>query len=147
MNKRLFKLIFLDAMSMQDGQSALDLSPDDIKAYFIKAAKEHDKGLSIPFFNSDFFGVTNAHNIKWANSRLTAQPFKTFAQPLRLKHIYGNHKPLIYIACTGPELRAIKPFANHAKANKNWKYLELNTGHDAMITIPVELAEMLQSLK
>jgi len=139
-------LIFLDAMLMGNGQSALDVSPDDIRAYFVKATNDYDKGLSIPFFTSDFFGVTNAADIKWVNDRLTNQPFKTFSQPLVLKHVYGNHLPLIYIACTQPELRAIKPFADKTKSSKDWKYLELKTGHDAMINMPVELSNMLQSL-
>jgi pimeloyl-ACP methyl ester carboxylesterase len=145
--ERLSKLIFLDAMLMENGQSALDVSPYDIRRYFVKAANDYDKGLSIPFFTSDFFGVTNSADIKWVNDRLTSQPYKTFAQPLVLKHSYGNGLPLIYIACTDPELRAIKPFADRVKADKNWNYLELKTGHDAMISQPVELSNMLQSLK
>jgi pimeloyl-ACP methyl ester carboxylesterase len=145
--ERLSKLVFLDAMLMENGQSALDVSPDDIRAYFIKATTDYDKGLSIPFFTSDFFGVTNAADIKWVNERLTNQPFKTFSQPLVLQHPYGNHLPLTYIACTQPELRAIQSFADKTKNSKNWKYLELKTGHDAMITSPVQLSNMLQSLK
>jgi hypothetical protein len=145
--ERLSKLIFLDAMLMKNGQSALDVSPDDIRKYFVKAATDYDHGLSIPFFTGDFFGVTKASDIKWVNDRLTNQPFKTFSQPLVLKHPYGNHLPLTYIACTRPELRAIKPFAESTKRSKEWKYLELKTGHDAMITMPVELSNMLHSLK
>ncbi|WP_158800339.1 alpha/beta hydrolase [Pedobacter sp. L105] len=144
--ERLSKLVFLDAMLMKNGQSALDVSPDDIRQYFIKATTDFDKGLSIPFFTSDFFGVTNTADIKWVNDRLTNQPFRTFSQPLVLKHPYGNHLPLTYIACTAPELRAIQPFAEMTKKSKDWKYLELKTGHDAMITMPVELAQLLQSL-
>ncbi|WP_342330896.1 alpha/beta fold hydrolase [Pedobacter sp. FW305-3-2-15-E-R2A2] len=146
MPDRLSKLVFLDAMLMENGQSALDVSPDDIREYFIKVSMDYDNGLSIPFFSSDFFGVTNLADIKWVNDRLTNQPFKTFCQPLELKHPYGNDLPLTYIACTGPELRAIQPFADKTKKSKNWKYLELKTGHDAMITMPVELSNMLQSL-
>lgn len=145
--ERLSKLVFLDAMLMENGQSALDVSPEDIRKYFIKAATDNDKGLSIPFFTSDFFGVTDARDIKWVNDRLTNQPFKTFSQPLLLKHPFGNHKSLTYIACTKPELRAIQPFADRTKRSKSWKYLELKTGHDAMITMPVELSNMLQLLK
>lgn len=144
--ERLSKLIFLDAMLMENGQSALDVSPEDIKKYFIKAARDNNKGLSIPFFTSDFFGVTNPSDIKWVNDRLTNQPFKTFSQPLVLKNTFGNNKPLVYIACTKPELRAIQPFADRTKLSKNWKSLELKTGHDAMITMPVELSNMLQTL-
>jgi len=78
--ERLSKLVFLDAMLMQNGQSALDVSPDDIRKYFIKAATDCDKGLSIPFFTGDFFGVKNAADLKWVNDRLTNQPFRTFSQ-------------------------------------------------------------------
>jgi pimeloyl-ACP methyl ester carboxylesterase len=145
--QRLAKLVFLDAMLMENGQSALDVSPDDIRAYFIKSATDNDKGLSIPFYTSNFFGVTDTADVRWVNDRLTNQPFRTFSQPLVLKHAYGNHLPLTYIACTKPELRAIKPFADKTKTSKEWKYLELRTGHDAMITMPVQLSNMLQSLK
>lgn len=144
--ERLSRLVFLDAMLMENGQSALDVSPEDIKKYFIKAATDNDNGLSIPYFTSDFFGVTNPKDIKWVNDRLTNQPFKTFSQPLVLKNPFGNHKPLVYIACAKPELRAIQPFADRTKRRKNWKYLELKTGHDAMITMPVALSDMLQTL-
>jgi hypothetical protein len=139
--ERLSKLVFLDAMLMESGQSALDVSPEDIKKYFIKAATENDKGLSIPFFTGDFFGITNALDIKWVNDRLSNQPFKTFSQPLLLKHPFGNHKSLTYIACTKPGLPAILPFAEKTKKSTSWKYLELKTGHDAMITMPVGVVQ------
>ncbi|KIO78724.1 esterase [Pedobacter lusitanus] len=145
--ERLSKLVFLDAMLMKNGQSALDVSPEDIRLNFIKSAMQFDKGLSLPFLTAGFFGITSAHDIKWVNERLTNQPFRTFTQPLTLKHPYGNHLPLIYIACTNPELRAIRPFTDETKNNQDWKYLELKTGHDAMITMPVELAGMLESLQ
>jgi hypothetical protein len=76
----------------------------------------------------------------------TNQPFKPFSQPLVLKNPFGNHLSLTYIVCTKPELRAIQPFADTTKMTKKWKYLELKSGHDAMITMPVELSNMLQSL-
>lgn len=145
--ERLSKLVFLDAMLMKNGQSALDVSPKDIRENFIKSAMQFDKGLSLPFLSAEFFGITDAHDVTWVNERLTNQPFRTFTQPLVLKHPYGNQLPLTYIACTNPELRAIKPFAEETKTSKDWKYLELKTGHDAMITMPAELARMLESLK
>ncbi len=144
--QRLSKLVFLDAMLIENGQSANGMNPKDIRENFSKAAMQFDKGLSIPFLSSSFFGVKNATDFKWVNERLTNQPYKSFTQPLILKHPYGNHLPLFYIACTYPELRAIKPFAEKAKKSKKWKYLELKTGHDAMITMPVELALLLESL-
>ncbi len=145
--ERLDKLIYLDALLAENGQSAFSVNPKESQEVFLKTAMDHDKGLSIPPPSSTWFGVSDSAAIKWTDERLTSQPYKTFSQPLVLKHPYGNHLPLTYIACTNPELPVLIKFAEKAKNNEAWKYFELKTGHDAMVTIPVELAELLYSLK
>jgi hypothetical protein len=107
----------------------------------------YDKGLSIPSPPSTWFGVKDTTAIKWIDARLTSQPYKTFNQPLVLKHPYGNRLPIICIACTNPALPVLVQFAERAKNNKAWSYYELKTGHDAMVTKPSELAAVLFSLK
>jgi pimeloyl-ACP methyl ester carboxylesterase len=141
--ERLSKLIFLDALIVENGQSANDLNPADVVEGFKKASIKNDNGLSIPILSSEFFGVTDSATIKWANAKLTNQPYRTFSQKLVLRNPYGNNIPITYIACIGPELRAIQRSVDIAKAKKGWKYLEINTGHDAMLTKPVNLAKLL----
>jgi pimeloyl-ACP methyl ester carboxylesterase len=145
--ERLEKLIYLDAVLAENGQSTFSVNPKESQEAFSKTAVDHDKGLSIPPPSSTWFGVTDSAAIKWTNDRLTSQPYKTFSQPLVLKHPYGNHLPLTYIACTSPELPVLIQFAEKAKNNKVWDYYELKTGHDAMVTMPSELAALLFSLK
>lgn len=145
--ERLEKLVYLDALLVQNGQSALSVNPRERQKAFTKAASDFDKGLSIPAPSSAWFGVTDSVTIKRTNELLTNHPFRTFTQPLVLKHTYGNHLPLIYIACVNPKLAGLEQFAARAKKSKMWKYYELQTGHDAMITMPNELANLLSSLK
>jgi len=145
--ERLEKLVYLDALLVENGQSAFSVNPKESQDIFKKTAMDYDKGLSIPSPSSTWFGVKDSTTVKWTNGRLTNQPYKTFSQRLVLKHPYGNHLSMIYIACTNPELPVLEQFAEKTRKSKAWKYYELKTGHDAMITMPTELATLLSSLK
>jgi len=144
---RLEKLVFLDALLVENGQNALSVNPKESQDVFTQTAMGFDKGLSIPAPSSAWFGLTDSLVIKSTNMRLTSHPLRTFTQPLILKHPYGNHLPLIYIACRKPELAVLEQYAQKTKNNKAWKYYELETGHDAMISMPIELTALLSSFK
>lgn len=145
--ERLEKLVYLDALLVENGQSALSVNPKGRQDTFTKAASDFDHSLSLPAPSSAWFGVTDTVTIKATNALLTNHPFRTFTQPLTLKHPYGNHLPLVYIACVNPKLAGLEKFAANAKKSRGWKYYELQTGHDAMITMPDELSRLLSSLK
>ncbi|QNK64007.1 alpha/beta hydrolase [Pedobacter sp. PAMC26386] len=144
--ERLSQLVFLDALIVANGQSVNDLNPGDVVEEFKKAAFQNDKGLSIPVLKSEFFGVKDPKVSAWANERLTSQPYRSFSQPLYLKHPFGNHIQTTYICCTGPELRAIQRSADIAKNKKDWKFIAIKTGHDAMLIEPAKLSKILESL-
>ena len=65
--------------------------------------------------------------------------------------VHGAHRPILvvhdrggaYIACTNPNYRANEPLRRWVQAEPDWSYLELATGHDAMILAPDALSEML----
>ncbi|WP_212005231.1 alpha/beta hydrolase family protein [Chitinophaga sp. HK235] len=143
--ERLSKLIYLDAVIAENGESALSVQPDTVRKNFIEQAAQYQM-RSIPILPAGFFGVSNPKDEKWVNDRLTLQPYKTFAQPLVLQHSFGNHLPLSYIACTNPQIKGLRKFAEKTRQSPSWKYYELETGHDAMITVPKELAAMLMKL-
>jgi hypothetical protein len=46
-----------------------------------------------------------------------------------------------YILCTQPE--GFRRFAEQVRDDPGWRYRELATGHDAMVTQPRELADLL----
>ncbi|HVI47303.1 MAG TPA: alpha/beta hydrolase family protein [Chitinophaga sp.] len=142
--ERLSKLVFLDAMLADNGQSLLSLLPAEGQASFAKTAEPY-KMVSAPSLPLEAFGLGKELQ-PWVAKRITLQPYKTLTQPLVLKHPFGNHLPLVYIACTKPQAPFFKTFSEKAKASPDWKYYELVTGHDAMLTAPDDLTSLLTSI-
>ena len=145
MPARLRQLVFLDAVLAENGQSLVATHPKPVQEAFAAAAAQ-DHGLSLPIRSVAGFGVTDLAVIKWADARLTPQPYRCFTQPLALRHPFGNGLPLSFIACSKPELSVLEVFAAHTRHNPRWTYYELPTGHDAMLSLPRETAALLQSI-
>ncbi|WP_051621219.1 alpha/beta hydrolase [Leeuwenhoekiella sp. MAR_2009_132] len=141
--ERLNKLIFLDAMLVHDGESPITSEP---RSEQLKKKKIFDKKEHFDPISSTYFGVSDIEKVEWVNARLTPQPYMTFGQPLQLQHAFGNGLPMVYIACKNPQLSVLKDRSDKLKNEPGWKYLTLNTGHDAMITMPNELSVMLMEL-
>lgn len=142
---RLRQLVFLDALLLENGQSVLSIQSPETQAYFATATAP-DQGLTLPTSTSQGFGVKNPADVAWVDARLTPQPYRTFTQPLVLHHAFGNELPLTYIACTKTELPVVAKFGAATKANKRWRYYELPTGHEPMITMPQELTALLLAI-
>jgi hypothetical protein len=76
-------------------------------------------------------------------TRLSPMPWHTHDQPIRLTNPEAMIVPKSYISCT--EYNNFHFMAQRAKS-AGWDYHELKTGHDAMITAPMELVELLESV-
>ena len=69
-------------------------------------------------------------------------------QPARLTNPAADALPRAYVHCTaGPLAPSFAPFAERLRASPGWGYRELATGHDAMLSAPEELAEVLLDLR
>ena len=143
--ERLSQLVYLDALLLENGQNLVSMHTQAQQEAMEKAAASSN-GLTLPVFSSQNFGVTVPADSKWVDARLTPQPYRCYKEPMKLTHPLGNHLPLAYIACTTPELAVLEQFAIRARTSKEWKYYELPTGHDAMISMPNELAAMLERI-
>ncbi len=138
--QRLSHLIFLDAFVPLDGQSLLDTRPDR-GAPVRKFAGEAGDGWKVPIVNATF-GVTDAADVAWMSARMTPQPLRTFEEPVRLTNPAAHALPRSYILCRQNEPTLFDSHAQRVKSER-WGYFELLTGHDAMITAPKELADIL----
>jgi hypothetical protein len=138
--RRLAHLAFLDAFIPQDGQSLFDTIPDH-GAAMQKIAAESGDGWYVPLGKATF-GVTDEADVAWMATRITAQPLRTFTEPVRLTDPAALALPRSYILCRKEEPSLFTPFAKQAQRD-GWGYYELLTGHDAMIIMPAELAQIL----
>jgi pimeloyl-ACP methyl ester carboxylesterase len=137
------RLIYLDAVVPIGGLSALDLLPADIAQARCRAAVESSDGLAIPVPPAAAFDVPPGPDRDWLDRRLTPHPFAAYADPVMLAHPVGNFRPKTYIRCTNPVYRAVEPSYARIEAEAGWTLRDLPAGHDAMITAPGPLAELL----
>ena len=78
-------------------------------------------------------------------ARLTPQLLKTWTQPIRLSGAAAAI-PTTYIRCTvgyDPNDEDTRRQDARIRSEPGWRYRELATGHDAMITAPGALAGLL----
>jgi pimeloyl-ACP methyl ester carboxylesterase len=137
---RLAHLVYLDAFVPGDREAVLDLLAPEKAAGMRVAAREHGEGWRIPPFSPAQFGVTNAKDAEWLARHLVPQPLKTFDQgvegelPVRLKKTY--------LYCASPAIGSFDRY-RRLQEDRQWKYHELATGHDAMVTAAGEVARIL----
>ncbi len=131
--QRLRRLVFLDAVVLENGQSL-----------GFPAGRDPRRPAAIPPPPATAFGIANPADLAWVQQNLTAHPAGTFEPPLILQNPVGNGIKCIYVACNRPAMMEHALFRQMAKANLGWQILELATGHDAMVTAPGPLVDLLE---
>ena len=144
--ERIAHLVYLDTFVPRDGESLADISPMVIRV-LRKQAQAHGDGWRVD--SRGDYGVTKEPDRSWVLRSVTPQPLKTFEQLLHLKNPANvSTKPRTHIDCTGSGIifllmrRLLAPKAL-PPTEAGWRLRQLPTGHDAMITMPRELADLL----
>ena len=143
--ERIAHLVYLDAIIPIPGQSAFATMDADIVAQRRQLAQQTSGGLTLPVPDPVAFGVTNEDDLHWLRSKCTPHPLATYEQVLKLQHPLGNHLPVTYVAVT-PHYAPTVASRDYARQRTDWTYLEIDAGHDAMVTSPVALSELLLNL-
>ncbi|MFG1641337.1 alpha/beta fold hydrolase [Amycolatopsis sp. NPDC049252] len=130
--ERIARLVFLDAMVPEDGETAADVLP--ITKQLIDQAVD---GWRIPPMG--LFGVTDPDDVTWLRSMLSDQPVRCLTEPVRLDNPAAKAIPRTHIHCVAGQPKGI----TRRPVPAGEPVRELPTGHDCMITMPVELTELL----
>jgi pimeloyl-ACP methyl ester carboxylesterase len=141
--ERLKQLVYIDTLVLRNGESGFSLLDPATVAQRVELAEKTSAGLTIPPPLPSAFGVTDPADADWLRRRLTPLSLNCYQAPLSLNHPLGNGVRKTYIACVDPVYVAAVPTHSWVKSQSDWQYLELSTGHDAMVTCPHGLAEML----
>lgn len=139
--ERLKQVVYLDAYAPKEGQTEVDLWPDEWQET-IHGGAEAGNGLREPPSPATL-GVTDPEMADWMKARMTPQPLATYTEPVPGGSAKSAALPRAYVHCTeGPITHVFAPFAEAARAD-GWPVYELATGHAAMLTAPREMAEIL----
>jgi pimeloyl-ACP methyl ester carboxylesterase len=147
---RITQLVYLAAMVPRHGESTLDqlaaTSTVREAAEAIPAAEPTEMDWRIPPDPPEAFGITVPEDVRWVAERLSPQPFATLTEPLDLSRGVGARIPRTFISCTvgqEQEMPSIARAAARVRSEPGWRYHELETGHDSMITMPEATARLL----
>ncbi len=146
---RISKLIFLDAFIPEDNQSLFDImgtaQVTSMRAALVDAAgRTVADGASeawlLPPGRPQDYGVDDPDDIAWLQREMPFTPVRTFEERVSLSNPAASAIPRFFIRCT--EFEYLAPQEQKA-INAGWKTYRLQTGHDAMITMPEALVDIL----
>jgi pimeloyl-ACP methyl ester carboxylesterase len=141
---RLARLVYLDAVVPKGGQSLFDCSSPNFRKWVDEQVQSRGEGWRVPVAPPQFLGLSETADIDWVMPRLVPHPYRTFREPMPLQAGQEAAVPRSYINCIGSKPRG---GARSAQAEGIDDYHELSTGHDAMVTAPRELAELLAEIR
>ncbi|MDT9664687.1 alpha/beta hydrolase [Rhodococcus qingshengii] len=143
LSQKISQRIYLDAFVGDDGDAAIDLLPTSVAGHYRDSVEDQGFGWLIPPRSLEVLGVTLAEDLSWLTPRLTPHPWKTYTDRLDLSGSVDT-VAASYIECTD-WMRVFRPYAKKAAA-AGFVTRELATGHEAMVTAPRELANVLIEL-
>lgn len=143
---RLRRLVYLDALVLNSGSAVLDGASAESLQYYQSLRITNGGSGGIPVPPVEFFAVARGEQEEWLARRLTPQPVESFFGKLHLNNPPGNGLPATYIVCTDPYFAPTEPSRKLARGMPGWQFLDIATGHDAMVSAPRELAKLLAAL-
>ncbi|HLL26453.1 MAG TPA: alpha/beta hydrolase [Xanthobacteraceae bacterium] len=144
MPEKIRALVILDGFVPADGKAMSDYWPASLKAQWdAKAAASG--GLSIPPISAEEFGV-NERLCDWVNKNCTPHPYASVNEKIRLTGGREQVATKLYIRAARQRSHAFDGFLKELQADKGWKTLSLDCGHEAMVDAPELLAETLEAI-
>jgi hypothetical protein len=155
--ERLRHLVYLVAFVPGDGQAQLDLLSAAYREQMQARVVAEGEGwylpslFPIPWAEAlpKMWFFSDEADMQWVLPRLDPQPFRTMSEPVHFVNPAGDAIARTFIRCTldpRPD-SPLAAFAEKARADgAKWRYREIESGHDAMVTKPLELAESLLEL-
>ncbi len=139
---RVRSLVYLDAFLPENGQSLLDTTIPDRRSMLIDRASHDPYGRLMTPIPAAVFKV-NAADQAWVDSLCVPHPLACFEQKLVLSGTAAKLAKHTYIEAAGYSPSPFGPLAERLRKDKSWMVTSLPCGHDAMVDMPKEVAELL----
>ncbi len=136
-------LVYLDAFVPVNGEALMDHLVPEMKAGMRDDARQNGEGYLMSPIPAEVFKV-NERDAPWVNQMCVKHPLVCFEQKIALTGALArvSNRTYVLAANWGPP----QPFAEIAaklKGQEGWKIVSLPCGHDVMVDMPKETAEIL----
>lgn len=133
------RVVLLDAFVPLPGETALDVAPSLRDA--LMGLRMTDRAWALAAPGPELFGIEDPLLAEEVSAKLTPMPLATHTQALREDAEWPQDIPVDYIRCL--QFPAFEAMQERVEARKGWRWLELDAGHDAMLTCPNALISLL----
>lgn len=148
---RLRHLVYVDAVVPRPGESWSSTHASATRKARLEAAA-HSTQHSFPAPDPAVFGL-EAEDHTWVQRRQTPHPAATYTATLDFDVLRVAQTPRTFIDCIQPPLGTIDVIRTRVRDPKFWdgawasggRVIELSTGHDPMISAPLDLTRILES--
>jgi pimeloyl-ACP methyl ester carboxylesterase len=146
--ERLARVVYVDALWPQDGESVADIVGEEAARTVTAAQSDPATGPLIVGADqlAALLGVTDPDDIAWLASKLTPQPAGSATQALRLEHA-GAIVDTLFVSCRGTTFEGTElSYARareHAATDPKVRTVEIDAPHNVMVTHPDLLTDVL----
>ena len=151
MPQRLKHLVYVDAVVPRPGESCSSTHSSAVREQRLAAAQQ-SPDYSFPAPDPAVFGLA-AEDHAWVRRRQTPHPGHTYQAPLQFDARRVAAVPRTFIDCMKPRLGTIDSIRPRVRDANFWdgawtggggiRIVEMQTGHDPMVSAPDELSRLL----
>jgi pimeloyl-ACP methyl ester carboxylesterase len=155
LKEKISHVVYLDAALPRDGETMLTQNPNATPA-MVEATVAQLKmlapdGVWMNPIPAAALGVpAGSAQAAWVDRRMTPHPLPSWTEPIGLRRGGAEGLARTYVLCDNPILPNTA-FPSHAarvargEAGAGWRSVSLNTGHDAMVTMPRQTADIIRA--
>jgi pimeloyl-ACP methyl ester carboxylesterase len=141
--QRISRVVYLDAVVPGDQQCLFDCAGPAFRAQIEDQVRIQGDGWRISVPDAAWLGLVEDEDVQWVMPRLVPHPYRTFTDRVHLQSTAARSIPRSYINCIGCKAPG-GPRSGQADGIED--YYEVPTGHDAMVTLPGRVSELLLRL-
>ena len=140
-HERLRGVVWLDAYVVPPGKKGFDLWTEERLAAARASIAAGDPYRQA--FDPSLLGIDDPALAAHVAARLTPHPLATYDEVVPAESPDAERLPRLYVACTaGPLASVFAPIAENVRT-RGWPVVSIDAGHDAMLTHPAEVADIL----
>jgi pimeloyl-ACP methyl ester carboxylesterase len=141
---RVRSVVLIEALVPRSGESMVDIVAPEIKRQLQQLAEREGEGWYLPTTDASFYGVSEPADAAWLNSKLTAQPLRTYTDPIGTAERVWAH-PGMFIECAPSQLTPalLQRMRARSEVEPRFAYRVVECAHDVMVTEPELLVDLM----
>lgn len=149
LRERVAHYAFLDAAVPQDDATSLSWSQPHstgVRNSRRESIAQAGRGVFLPPPPAEAFGITDPEQAAWLEERLSPMPGALYDSSIELLRGASRGLPRTYVAARRPVYETMRSTHERLRQDRSWRYVEMDTCHDLMVSAPGPTAELLHGL-